>query len=167
MTQDDVSAAEIIWPANDARSKVREVSSIDGMLARADEAVGTLSADFWDRARADIRHLGLLCRGARADPARRVEHLRAAAALVHEIRGQGGTFDFPLITEVATSLFRFLDDGAECMDERGVVVVELHVEAMRLIIDQRLHGRGDAQARAMVDGLAAAAARFAYGESAV
>jgi hypothetical protein len=59
--------------------------------------------------------------------------------IAHEVRGQGGSFGFPLISAIGDSLCRFLD-GRKSLGERELDVVQIHVLAMKAVFRQGLKG---------------------------
>lgn len=74
----------------------------------------------------------------RADPVR----LKALYDMSHEIRGQGGSFDFPLISVVGDSLCKYLD-GRPRLKTTDLDVVRVHILAMKAVFRQGLKGKQD------------------------
>lgn len=68
-----------------------------------------------------------------------VENVRALYTASHEIRGQGGSFGFPLITVVADSLCKFLEPRSG-LGKLDVEVVKIHILAMKAVFAQKLEG---------------------------
>jgi chemotaxis protein histidine kinase CheA len=70
----------------------------------------------------------------------------------HELKGQGGTFGYPLISVVAKSL-------QECtrpktpMGDNNVKILRAHADAMQAVIKERIAGDGGAIGKALLDGL--------------
>lgn len=61
----------------------------------------------------------------------------------HEIRGQGGTFGFPLLTVIGDSLCKFLD-GRGRLTGFELEVIKVHILAMKAVFRQELKGDQDA-----------------------
>ena len=154
-------SVSIFQPRNTAREKVRVVQgSVDELLAKADAAVDKLSDQFDGWARRELARLAHLVATAKAETANRPASLATIAQIAHELRGQGGTFGYPLVTEIAGSLFRFLDERRDgTLGDRALEVLELHADALRVVIEANLKGSPDKLARNLVDGLAEASAR--------
>ena len=57
----------------------------------------------------------------------------------HEIRGQGGTFKFPLISLIADSLCKFLEPRSD-LEDRDLEIVRIHILALKAIFAQGLKG---------------------------
>ena len=119
-----------------------------GPVARAEAALGELSAEFgqWmraecdrlDRARSQVKKPG-------ACAAARHELFRAA----HDIKGQAPTFGYPLAAEAAESLCRVIDHTPESM-QIPLALIDQHVDAVRAIIREAGSEAGDKVAAALV-----------------
>lgn len=72
---------------------------------------------------------------------RSADDVRRMYAIAHEIRGQGGTFGFSLITVLGDSLCKFLDRRAT-LDATDLDVVRIHIMAMKAVFRQGLKGEG-------------------------
>lgn len=59
--------------------------------------------------------------------------------IAHEIRGQGGSFGFGLITAVADSLCKFIE-GRRNLSEPELNVIKVHIMAMKAVFRQQLKG---------------------------
>ncbi|MEK9722133.1 MAG: hypothetical protein VW405_01445 [Rhodospirillaceae bacterium] len=59
--------------------------------------------------------------------------------MAHEIRGQGGTFGFPLVTVIADSLCKFIDGRAR-LTAVELEVIKVHILGMKAVFRQRLEG---------------------------
>lgn len=101
-------------------------------LARAEAALAALSDAYLAWADADLAKLRAAMEPFRPE---------ALFAVAHDIKGQAGTFGFPLVTELAHRLCRALEGPAE--PQRVALLVEVLAEAMtcRLDGDGGGHGR--------------------------
>jgi chemotaxis protein histidine kinase CheA len=77
-------------------------------------------------------------------PAR--EQMGRLFTIAHEIRGQGGTFGFPLLTAVADSLCKMLD-GKTQLTPALLDAIRIHIFAMKAVFRQGLKGNDPALAR--------------------
>ena len=74
-------------------------------------------------------------------PNNRRNHFQEMNMVAHELRGQGGTFGYPLITVFAKSLYDTTLPG--CPEDDGALgVVKAHTDAMRAVIRDRISGDG-------------------------
>ncbi len=73
--------------------------------------------------------------------------------IAHDIKGMGGSFGFPLMTDFGTSLclyLRSLPDGTPLIVE----IIEAHLEAMDMILKDGIRGPGGEREQALVASLA-------------
>ncbi|NQW02251.1 MAG: Hpt domain-containing protein [Rhodospirillales bacterium] len=59
--------------------------------------------------------------------------------IAHEIRGQGGSFGFDLISAIADSLCKFIE-GRRQFNAGVLDVIKVHILAMRAVFHQQLKG---------------------------
>lgn len=89
----------------------------------------------------DLQTLWQAFRETEAASERTAEDVRRMYAIAHEIRGQGGTFGFSLITVLGDSLCKFLDRRPS-LDATDLDVVRIHIMAMKAVFRQGLKGDG-------------------------
>lgn len=79
--------------------------------------------------------------------------------LAHEMRGQGGTFGYPLVSRVARSLFDLtlhnLDRSDSCCDLIGE-----HIRILKAVVRDKIKGDGGMIGRELLDELQRANAKF-------
>ena len=153
---------EIIRPPDSLKSKVTVTADgIDEeMLQRAEQVIADLKDNYLDWVQEDLIRIQDAYAKAVEDPTGRKEHLKAVFEAAHEIKGQGGSFDYPLMTVVGNQLCRFLEHMEEPA-EADMEVVKLHIDAMRLIIAKRVSGDGGAVGDNLIKGLDAVLAKVA------
>ncbi|MBT4489113.1 MAG: Hpt domain-containing protein [Rhodospirillaceae bacterium] len=80
----------------------------------------------------------------------------------HDMKGQAGTFDYELVTDILHNLCEYLEDR-DAVDADELHVIELHVNAVKLVVDTALTGRGGEVGEKLLQGLAAIVdSRFPY-----
>lgn len=76
-----------------------------------------------------------------------VEDERRALALIYtnslEIKGAGGTIGYDLLTAIGKSLNDFVAGLSE-LDRRHIDVIDLHIDALYVVLANRITGRGGA-----------------------
>jgi hypothetical protein len=82
----------------------------------------------------------------------RQQAVRKISHIAHELRGQGGTFGYPLVTSFASSLFRFTENDSAISDER-LMVIKAHCDAIRVVLLQNITGDGGEIGQALVKAL--------------
>ena len=122
-------------------------------LARAEAAVADLAKSYVTWASADVEkcteHLATartaqpvanLPEGAVDD---RMIAIQALYAVAHNIKGQGSSFGFPLMTRLGDSLCR-LTRAKRPFPDADLNIVQAHLDAMRLVLAQNIRGDGGA-----------------------
>lgn len=145
---------QVIRPPNPLRAKVGGFGGIDAnAIAKAEEALKAMSAQFgqWlqdeltklDKAQADIRSLGYTRETAEA------LYFRA-----HDLKGLGSTYQYPLVTRIAGSLCRMMDDADKRM-QAPLAVVDAHIDAIRAVVRDEIQSDDHPTGRTLAETLEA------------
>ncbi|MBX3455391.1 Hpt domain-containing protein [Ferrovibrio sp.] len=121
-----------------------ELKLDDGLRDKLNNLVQESAAAFLDESAARIKALREQVSHMPADPAARknlVEEIREEA---FQIKGMGGLFGFPLLTEFAKSLHDFLKETDDDLDELQQEIVSIHVDTMYVVIAHKIAGSGGA-----------------------
>ena len=110
-------------------------------LARAEEATTALRANYTEWARIDVDHTQALLDAAKKAPEGRREQLDLLYAAMHNIKGQGTSFGYPLVTRIGQSLCRLIAPG-RTIDEAGLKIAQAHLDALKLVLAQKIAGKG-------------------------
>ena len=150
---DEKPKAEVVDPPHAIRDKLSGGGDIsDEMLQRAEHAMQNLSDGFIEQAGADVDKLAVLYQEAMSDPDGRPEAIEQIFRISHDLRGQGTTFDYPLLTRVGSSLCTF----AETIDPKNdkcFALIGIHIDALRAIIIREIKGDGGPVGREIAEGL--------------
>lgn len=84
--------------------------------------------------------------------------LRDVYGVAHDIKGQGSTFGYHLITEIGQLLCRYTERAIE-HKKVDRTVIDAHVEAMRTVVDNRIQGPAGELGREIIDALKGVAER--------
>ena len=68
------------------------------------------------------------------------------------MKGQGGSFDYNLITIIGDSLCRFIEKKKE-YKQADIEVLEVHVNSIRLVITNGMKGDGGEVGKRILQGL--------------
>ncbi len=135
-------------PNDDPGAKRAEQPAVDigynplkETLARAEEATTALRANYTEWARIDVDHAQALLDAATRDPERQREQLDHAYAATHNIKGQGASFGYPLVSRIGQSLCRLIAPGRS-VDEAGLKLAQALLDALKLVLDQKIAGKG-------------------------
>ncbi len=158
-TPDDSGDHEVSFtpPSYALKAKApRGKKDLGSILIEADQGIAEMSKDYLEYAREDAKRLGAACDELESSGGAK-DAIETAYWIAHQMKGQGGTFGYPLITAVGASLCDVLD-GRETLDEAQVQAARLHFQAMSLVVSRPLKGDYGEGAK-MVDGLLKVAAR--------
>lgn len=129
-------------------------------VARADQTLSAMSASFQQWLEADVTRLQCARVNAEAtawaDPS--LAELWSAA---HELKGMGGSYGYPLVTEIAASLCRLIEtDAGKAAARRAPDLVAAHIDALRAIARDQIQTGEHPVGRALSAALAAEVERL-------
>lgn len=113
----------------------------EALLKKAEDRIAEVGAAYPERVKADLEKLVGLANQAVSDPAHQAEAITGINLIVHEIRGEGATFGYPLLTKFAGSLFKFTD-GLTNPNERQLALIKAHVDVMTVVVKNGIKGDG-------------------------
>lgn len=149
---------EVITPTHNLRNFARKMDAPDDgsggidfdAIERAEAALAELSAEFDGWMASELDRL-VAARDAAAE--RLTDQTRAAIYSVsHDLRGEGATFGYPLVAQIADSLCRLLD-GIKATERVPHDLVMQHVDAIRAIVRADAKGEDHPVAVALRDKL--------------
>ncbi len=152
MGNDDL---EFITPPNTLKSKVSigGAGAVDeAALKRAEEAIAGMTDEYLEWVVQDIARIETACRELKADETDREAKLQAVFQVAHDIKGQGGSFGFDLMTVIGNQVCRVIEK-ADSDDPHIVDVIDVHVEAMKMIVKNQMKGNGGRDGELMLAGL--------------
>lgn len=146
------TGGQIIQVPNMLRAKVGSGASLDNdVIARAEAALKSLAGQFgqWlqdeidklDAARAAIQADGL------TDATSEGLYLRA-----HDLKGLGATYEFPLITRIAASLCKLLDN-ADKRAKAPLYLLDAHIHAIKAAVRDDIRDASHPVGKALVEEL--------------
>lgn len=126
--------AQMFTPPNTLRMKVGGgFGGIDaGAIAKAEEALKAMSAQFgqWlqdEITKLDAAQIAIRTQGLTAETAEGL-YFRA-----HDLKGLGSTYQYPIVTRMAGSLCKLLDDPAK-RTEAPIVLLDAHIDAIKAVV---------------------------------
>ena len=147
-------SAQVIRPPNTLRAKVGGGFAINAdAVAKAEQALAAMSSQFgqWlqdeivklEKAQADIRSEGYTAQTAEA------LYFRA-----HDLKGLGTTYEYPLVTRIAGSLCRLLDD-AGARQNAPLIIIDAHIDAIRAVVRDQVKTDENPTGRILAESLEA------------
>lgn len=154
----------IITPPNLLRTKVVEggpgaVSA--KALAQAEKVIADMADSYVEWVAADLVRLADALAALRSSAPSEQKHLlRSIFAVAHDMKGQGGSFGYGLITTFADLLCKYVEN-LEVVTPEQTQVIALHVESMRVVVAQCMKGDGGPGGNQLLTGLEMVAAKTA------
>lgn len=129
------------------------------ILEQAEQSLERAVLDFTTWAQEYLQNLGTLCKEASEDEVKRVSKFSEINNLAHELRGQGGTFGYPLISVFGKMLYDSTREGCPLTDNQ-VEIVKAHIDAMRAVIRDKVAGDGGQIGKELLASLKEAIVRY-------
>jgi hypothetical protein len=131
-------------PANSNKPDSEETGegNISNALARAEAAVANLAQDYATWALADVARARTALAAAVDDPARRAPHVETLFRVGHDLKGQGASFGYPLVTKIGHSLCVLTRDRALHYEAKHLDLAKSHLDAIDLILTKGIKGEG-------------------------
>jgi len=116
--------------------------------------------DYPEWVQGQVRELYDLLRKAQdKDETNRIAEFKRLNEIAHDMRGQGGTFGYPLVTTVADSLYK-LTVARALTGESHLEIVKSHIDTMNAVIKERVEGDGGLLGRELLTALEKAIEKF-------
>jgi hypothetical protein len=150
----DKPKVEFVDNPNPIRNKVKVKHGADpsALIAQADESVKKLGGEFetifadsvvaLSEAMAEIRRGGMP----------RENGVMVMRRLLHDLRGQAGTFGYPLVSQIGDSACKFID-LSEAIERTETDVIGMHIDALKAINQAKIKGDGGAVGQELMSGL--------------
>lgn len=127
-----------------------EVEVDQEMVDKAEAVIAGLRSAYLDWVAEDVRKLNALFDQTAAAPlAGRPALMKAVFTIAHDVKGQGGSFGFDLMTQVGNQLCRTVEARTDWPDQSLILVRRL-LDAMGRILSQSLSGDGGDDGRALL-----------------
>jgi len=122
----------------------------DEMRQKMEAVVQNSAGQFLDETVEILKTLREALGRAASDPSSRPEVLEQIREEAFQIKGMGGVFGYPLLTEFAKSLHDFLKELND-LDELQQEIVSIHIDTLYVVVTHKITGSGgplEAQLRA-------------------
>jgi hypothetical protein len=156
----DSNPGQVIPAPNTLRLKVGgRLGGIDpAAIAKAEAALKSLSGNFaqWlndEVAKLEDARLRVKTEGLNAATGESL-YLRA-----HDLKGLGATYEYPLVTRIAGSLCKLIDDPASRM-EAPMFLVDAHIDGIKAAVRNQIQTDEHPLGKALVEGLEGRAKDF-------
>lgn len=145
-------------PYNPRGAAAPAMSNINAeTIRRAEEAVGKLADEYRSWVRTDLEKLRASMASAAAGGDARIAAYKEVRHIAHDLRGQGATFGFPLITRIATSVSHVLKERTP--DAASDALLTAHFDALTRVVEDNIADPASDAAQKVVATLEAATGR--------
>jgi hypothetical protein len=144
---------EMIHPPNRLKLKASAPGgiSVDEATQVGDKIVTERQGAYLEWSKVDLEELCKMVAAVRADPSQSFDLRNPFYRKLNDVKGQAGTFGFPLITLIGERLCDYLEDLAGAPADP--VVIEMHCEAMLALRLQETRGPGGPGEQKLLEGL--------------
>ena len=125
----------------------------DAALARAQQVITDFAEEYPEWAREDLTKMQNAFDALKSADGDLTEPLDAVFQVAHDIKGQGGSFDYDLMTIIGNYLCRYIEGLEGQANANAVDVIELHFNALKVVISQELKGDGGQAGDKLLTGL--------------
>lgn len=131
---------------------INSAPSYDEMIAQAEAAIAGLRGAYRVQLTEDVVTLGEIW--AKLDPKLPDATLDEVHSLAHNIKGQGGSFGYDLVTSIGASLCDYLRSGHR-VSPKELDIVQAHIRLLKLVSDNDITGTGGEMGQRIIDKLQA------------
>ncbi|NQV56397.1 MAG: Hpt domain-containing protein [Rhodospirillales bacterium] len=150
------NTGRVIRPPNQLNSKVTigGPGAVDAAaLERAEKVIASLAGDYVDWAKDDVKKIEAVFQLLKTGKGDAGENLNDVFQIAHDIKGQGGSFDFPLMTVIASHLCRFIENLDGKTNKVSIEIIGLHINSLNLVISRGLKGDGGLAGDQLLSGI--------------
>ena len=146
---------EIINPPNLLKAKVREGGPgiVDlATLERAESVIAGMADSYLEWVKEDLSRIESAYKKLAAASGNGKAEAEGVFQVAHDIKGQGGSFGYDLMTVIGNELCRLIERQDEYGDAE-IQAIKVHIDAMKLVIKNNMKGDGGASGQALVMGI--------------
>ena len=122
------------------------------LLKRAEQAIEKVQRENSDWATGDLALLDTLVSDLQSGEGSQAETMKELFRLSLDMKGLGGSFGFLMMSEVAASLTRFIEDR-DLLCPLDIEVIAAHVSTLRAVYVEEVRDDGGNTGRALIVGL--------------
>ncbi len=112
------------------------------VLERAEAVITNLADNYLEWVQEDFDKIIEAFDRLKNEPDNQEKNLDDVFQIGHDMKGQGGSFGYDLITIVGDKLCRFIEKLEGKAGASEIAAIQLHIDAMRVVISQRIEGDG-------------------------
>jgi hypothetical protein len=125
-------------------SQAENDDDVPDAVREAEAAVAALADSFLEWINEDIDRAKEALARAKDKPGNNQTELRTIFEVVHNVKRQGSSFGYDLLTKIGGSLCGYLREDTASADEKQLKVIAAHFAAMDFVLEKNIQGSGDA-----------------------
>jgi CheY-like chemotaxis protein len=138
-----------------------ETAAFDpALLEAAESKIQDMEGDYADWVADTLEHLTQEQNRAIEDMDNAAEHIAEIRRIAHELRGQGGIFGYPLMTQFGKSLFEQTHEDIEVTPQL-LELVKAHIDLIKVVTKEKIKGDGGETGKQLMTSLNEAKKKFA------
>ncbi|MEQ8443110.1 MAG: response regulator [Alphaproteobacteria bacterium] len=131
------------------------------LIEEAEGRIAEMESDYGDWVAESIEKLVQHHHRAVEDDTQAATHLQAINEIAHELRGQGGIFGYPLMTQFGKSLYDVTRDDT-AVSPPLLDLIDAHIDLIRIVIRQKVKGDGGQVGKQLMKSLTEAKKKFGH-----
>jgi HPt (histidine-containing phosphotransfer) domain-containing protein len=154
---------EIINPPNTLKSKVKiggPGAISPDMIEKAEQVLAGLSDNYLDWVQQDLKNISAAFEELKAGRGDQKKILDNIFRIAHDMKGQGGSFGYNLVTAVGNELCRMIEKMPSPIGPSHIDAIGVHIDSMKLVIAQKMKGDAGQAGAAMLAGLQKVSAKL-------
>ena len=158
----DDETVKVIKPPDTLSTKVTKggPGAVDlAAIERAESVIADMADSYLDWVEEDLVRISSAQEELKAHKDDPLEYLDKVYQIAHDMKGQGGSFNYDLITILGNDLCRFTEDK-KTVSNVDLEVIDLYIGTMHIVISKRMSGDGGAEGNKVLTGLAAVVAKI-------
>ncbi len=129
------------------------------MIKAAEDKIANMETDYADWVKESVDELQQAHHRAIEDPEKALAHFETMNRVALELRGQGGIFGYPLITQFGKSLYDITGQDAEIRPSL-MDLIDSHIDLVKVVITQKISGDGGDTGKELLKSLIEAKKKF-------
>ncbi len=136
-----------------------EIKFDDALLEEAENTLQAMEADYADLVRDMVLKLRKAYQILTQKPKNYWKYFTIINEIAHDLRGQGETFGYPIVSMFGKSLYEYTKINVS-PDDRFIELIHSHIEAIQAIVREKIKGDGGDVGKAVVQMLEGAKQKY-------
>ncbi|MCP4393906.1 MAG: hypothetical protein GY804_06515 [Alphaproteobacteria bacterium] len=147
---------EFIKPHVEIKDKATFIGEEAGrkMLEKADKIVETMQDDYVEWSKQDVDKLKNILKEIKSTPESASAKIQELLDVANDMKTQGGSFNYNLVTFIGHSLCKFLQEK-QSMDDKAIETIQIHIDTIIMVLNRNITGDGGPMGKEILEGIKA------------